>query len=111
EDHLVRLAEVVELLEPAVRTVAELGTSAVADRLVRAYLALGVRQRLLGGETVAPRAAGDLRPRVEHHVAQLPRVLDEEIARVHVAVVFHHDVAVAGLMHGARAGLLSGKRL
>ena len=110
EDHLVGRAEVVQIFEAAVRAVAELGAAAVADRLVFADLALGMGQRLLGGETVALRAARDLGPGIQIDVAQLPVAFHEEIARVDVAVVLHHHVAVAGFVHGAVAGLLAGQR-
>ena len=109
EDHLVRLAEIIEIFEPAVRPVAELRASAVANGLVLARLALGVGQRLVGSEAVTARAARDLGPRVEDDVAEFPGAFDEEVARVDVAVVLHDDVAVAGFMHGAVARLLAGQ--
>src|ERR1039458_7814267 len=66
-DRLVRFAEVIQLVEVAVRAMAELGTSAVTDRLVLAGLALGVADGLLRGEGVEPRAARDFAPRIQIH--------------------------------------------
>ena len=80
---------------------AKLGTSSVTNRLVLADLAVGVGDGLLRGEGVAPGAVRDFAPRVQIHVAQFPAALHEKIAGVDVAVVLHHHVAVAGLVHGA----------
>src|ERR1017187_234979 len=108
-DHLVRFAEVIQLVEVAGRAMAELGTAPVTDRLVLADLALGVSDGLLRGEGIAPRAARDFAPRIQIHVAQFPAALHEKIAGVDVAVVLHHHVAVARLAHGAVAGFLAGE--
>src|ERR1017187_116779 len=97
-DHLVRLAEVIQLLELSVRPVPELGTSPVTDRLVLADLALGVGDGLFRGEGVAPRATRDFAPRIQIHIAQFPALHHEEIAGVDVLVGLYHHVAVAGFV-------------
>src|SRR5579872_46606 len=89
------------------RTVAEFGTSSMADRLVLAYLALRVGDCLLRSEAVTACPAGYFRPGIEHHVAEFPGALDEEIAGVNVAVVLHYDITVAGFVHRAGAGFLA----
>src|ERR1035437_883686 len=81
-DRLVRFAEVIQLVEVAVRAMAELGTPAVTDRLVLAALARGVADGLLRGEGVAPRAARDFAPRIQIHVAQFPAALDRKSTRL-----------------------------
>src|SRR5271157_4780419 len=81
-DHFIRLAEVIQVVEPSHGAMAELGASAVADGLILADLALGMRQRLLAGEAVAPGAARDLRPGIELDVAELPGAFHEKVARV-----------------------------
>ena len=65
--------------------------------------------RLGGSKGVTARAAGDLRPRIDDHVAEFPGAFDEEVARVDIAVVLDDDVAVAGFMHGAITRLLAGQ--
>src|SRR5438477_1588870 len=110
-DHLIRLAEIIKVLKLPARTVAQLRASPVTDGLILANLAFRVGQRLLRGKAVAARAAGNFRPRIADDVAQLPRAFHEEVAREYVAVVFHHRIAVTGLMHGASAGPLSSQRL
>src|ERR1041385_6667692 len=88
---------------------AKLGAATVADILVLTNLALRMRQGFLRSETVPPGTARDLRPRIQHHVTQFPAALDEKIARINVAIIFHHYVAVAGFVQGAGAGLLAGE--
>ena len=44
-------------------------------------------------------------------VAELPASFHEKIAWIHIAIVFDHRVAVATVVHGASAGLLSRERL
>src|ERR1019366_1798367 len=109
-DHFVCLAEVIQLLEPPVRPMPQLGTSPVTDGLVLADLALGMGDGLLRREGVAPRAARDFAPRVHGHVAQFPAALHEKVAGVDVAVVLHHHVAIARLVHGAVARFLPRQR-
>ena len=111
KDHLVRGAEVVQVAEAPLRPVPELGAAAVANRLELTHLAIRVRDRLFGCETVPPRAASDLAPGVEIDVPQLPSALHEEVAGEDIAVILDHDVAVAGFVHLAAAGFLAGKRL
>src|SRR5579885_2980326 len=110
EDGLVGAAEIIQVLEAAVRVVAMLGAAAVADGLILARGAFRMRDGLLRREAVALLPPRDLRPGIDLHVAQPPVLLDEKIARIHVAVVLHHRVTVAGFVHRAGAGLLPGQR-
>src|SRR6476661_6149071 len=89
----------------------QLGTAAMANRPVLADGAVGVRHLLLGGERLTRLPPGDLRPAVRLDVPEFPARLDKEVARIHVAVVFHHRVAVAAVVHRAAAGLVPGDRL
>ena len=108
EDHLVGLAEIVEVFKLAVGAVAKFGAATMTDGLVFAYLAVRVSKGFLFGKAVAAVTAGNLRPGVEVYVAELPAAFDKEVAGENVAVVLDYRVAVAGFMHGAVAGLLTG---
>src|SRR5262249_10305610 len=102
-------AEVVELLKIPVRAVPELRAAAVTDGLVRAHLALGMKDGLLRGEAVAPRAAGDFAPGIGHDVSEVPVALYEKNARKHVAVIFHDRIAIARFKQLATSGTLPGE--
>ncbi len=90
--------------------VAGFGAAAVAEGFPLALGANGVADGFVVGKLEAAGVAGHLVPGVVHDVAELPGLLDEEVAGVDVAVVFDYGVAVAGFMHGAGAGFLSGER-
>src|SRR5262245_20276922 len=96
-DHFVSRAEVVQVLKSAVRAVAKLRQAAVTNARVLADLAVRMGKRLLLRELLPALTAGDLRPRIEFDVAELPGAFHEKVARVDVAVVLDYDVAVTGL--------------
>src|SRR5262249_41787861 len=97
--------------EALVAAVAELRAAALADRVILADLAFGVRDRLFPREIVTLISARDFGKGITVDISQRPALLDEKIAGVDVAVVLHHAVAVAGVVHGAIAGLHAGQRL
>src|ERR1035441_7627651 len=85
-------------------------TSAMAERAVFADVARRMADPLLGGKVIAQPASRNVDPRILMNVAELPVVLDEEVARINVPVVLDHRVAVAGFVHGAGSRHLPGKR-
>src|SRR5437879_5002568 len=64
EHHLICLAEIVEIVEVPPPSVTELGTSAVADRLIFTNLALRMCDRLFGGKAIALTLPRNLGPRI-----------------------------------------------
>ena|SRR5215467_2677440 len=105
KDHFVSRAEVLELLKPSVLSMTQLRAAAMTEGLKFTCLTFRVSDGFLRGKIVSGLAPGYFGPRIHVNVPQLPTILDEEVARIDVAIVLDHNIAVAPLMHGAGAGL------